>query len=327
MSDPSDRSPPPHTAAKPAAASPDTERLARVIARAGLASRREAERWVQEGRVEVNGVVVWHPGHPVDPARDHVKVDGKPLPPPPPLVYYLLYKPKGTITSREDPDGRKSVIDLVEGLPERVEPVGRLDFNTEGALLLTNDGDLAHALTHPARGVPKRYLAKVWRTPTEKTLERLRRGVYLEDGRTAPALVRVVDDTEAGNCWLEITVTEGRNHLVRRMLETVGHPCNKLRRESFATISIRGMERGEVRALSAEEVARLRDIAEGKDPALAGHAFKYKKGFARPKAQANKPLSRKKAQRRRLSGRSGGPGGKGGGGRKGSGGPTGGGNG
>lgn len=316
MSAPDDR--PAAPAAPPAASpAPDTERVARVIARAGLASRREAERWVQEGRIEVNGAVVWHPGHPVDAAHDHIKVDGKPLPPPPPLVYYLLYKPKGTITTRDDPDGRKSVIDLIEDLPQRVEPVGRLDFNTEGALLLTNDGDLAHALTHPARGVPKRYLAKVWRTPTERTLERLRRGVHLEDGRTAPALVRVVDDTEAGNCWLEITVTEGRNHLVRRMLETVGHPCNKLRRESFATISIRGMERGEVRGLSAEEVARLRDIAEGKDPSQAGHAFKYKKGFARPKPQVNKPLSKKKSQRRSPTGRSGGGGARGAGGNRG----------
>ncbi len=271
-------------------------RLARVIARSGLTSRRDAEAWIQAGRVEVNGAVVWHPGHPVLPT-DSIRVDGKVLPADPPLVYYLLYKSKGTITGRDDPQGRESVLEACEALPYRVEPVGRLDFNTEGALLLTNDGDLAHVLTHPSSQIPKRYLAKVWRTPSEKTLERLRRGVQLEDGRSGPALVRVVESTDAGNCWVEVTVTEGRNHLVRRMLEAVGHPCNKLRRESFATISLRDMERGELRPLTGEEVARLRDIAKGVDPARAGQTFRYKKGFARPKERPNKPLSQKKASR------------------------------
>lgn len=302
------------------AAAPAKTRLARVIARSGAASRRSAEKVVQDGRVEVNGSVIWHPGHPVDPDRDHIRVDGKPLPKPPPLVYYLLFKPKGTITGRDDPGGRKSVLDLVEDLPHRVEPVGRLDFNTEGALLLTNDGDLAHKLTHPSFGVPKRYMAKVWRTPSERTLNRLRNGVMLEDGRSAPSLVRVAETTDNGNCWLEITVTEGKNRLVRRMLEAVGHPCNKLRRESFATLSIRGMDRGALRPLSAEEVARLQDIASGKDPAKAGHAFRYKKGFARPKSRPNKPLSRKKAARKRVVNIGKGTEGKGGGGKGGGGG-------
>jgi len=297
MSDPRDRRPPAPPASSEPAGVEDSERLARVIARTGFASRREAERIVQDGRVEVNGTVVYHPGQPVDPVNAHIRVDGKPLPRPPPLVYYLLFKPRGTITGRDDPDGRDSVLDLVAQLPQRVEPVGRLDYNTEGALLLTNDGDLAHKLTHPSSLVPKRYLAKVWHTPSDKTLERLRRGVILDDGRTAPAQVRIAESTDTGNCWLEITVTEGRNRLVRRMLEAVGHPCSKLRRDSFATISIRGMERGAVRPLTGEEVSRLQDIAEGKDPAKAGHAFRYKKGFARPQPKPNKPLSRKKAQR------------------------------
>ncbi len=274
----------------------EATRLARVIARSGLTSRREAEEWVQAGRVEVDGQVVHHPGHPVrDPQG--VRVDGKPLPAPPPRVYYLLYKTRGTITSREDPQGRESVLEAVEGLPFRVEPVGRLDYNTEGALLLTNDGDLAHKLTHPSTRVPKRYLAKVWRTPDERTLERLRRGVHLEDGRTAPALVRVAESTDSGNCWLEITVTEGRNHLVRRMLEAVGHPCSKLRRESFATIGLRGLERGQIRALEADEVRRLQELVQGVEPSKAGRSERYKKGFARPKPPPNKPLSRKKARR------------------------------
>lgn len=277
-------------------------RLARAIARSGLTSRREAERWIADGRVDVNGETVFHPGTPVDLEKDLVLVDAKPLPAPPEPVYLLMYKPKGTITGRDDPEGRKSVFDLLD-LPQRVEPVGRLDFQTEGALLLTNDGDLAHALTHPSSKVPKRYLAKVWRTPDDKTLERLRKGVQLEDGRTAPAKVRVLDTTDTGNCWLEITVTEGRNRLVRRMLEAVNHPLSKLRRESFATISIRGMERGDVRPLTGEEIARLEDIAEGKDPSRAGADFRYKKGFARPKPKPNKPLSKKKAQSRSKTGK------------------------
>lgn len=280
--------------------SSDKIRLVRVVARSGLASRREAERMIQDGRAEVNGAVVWHPGHPVDPRHDTIRVDGKPLPRPPRLVYYLLYKPKGTITGRDDPAGRKSVLDLVTDVPERIEPVGRLDFKTEGALILTNDGDLAHKLTHPSSGVPKRYLAKVWRTPTERTLNRLRNGVNLEDGRTAPAKVRVVETTDSTNCWLEITVTEGKNRMIRRMLEQVGHPCNKLRRESFGTLSVRGMERGELRQLTGEEVARLQDIAAGRSPQDAGHDFRYKRGFARPKQRPNKPLSRKKGMRRRV---------------------------
>ncbi len=200
------------------------ERLAKVLARAGVASRREAEKAIEDGRAEVNGVRVYHPGHPVDVTRDELRFDGRPLPKAPPLVYYVMFKPKGTITGRSDPEGRPSVLDLVEHLAERVEPVGRLDMDTEGALLLTNDGDLAHALTHPSKGVPKRYLVKVWKQPSEEKLQRLAKGVQLDDGRTAPCKVRVVSTTEAGNCWVEVTVTEGRNRLVRRMFEAVGHP-------------------------------------------------------------------------------------------------------
>ena len=216
-------------------------------------------------------------------------------------MYFLLYKPRDYITTRDDPEERKSVLDLVAGLPVRVEPVGRLDINTEGALLFTNDGDLAHKLTHPSSQVPKRYLAKVWKVPSEKTLERLRRGVVLDDGRTAPAKVRVAEVTDTGNAWVEITVTEGRNRLIRRMLEAVGHPVSKLRRESFATVSLRTLERGQLRPLTADEVARLRDIAAGIDPMRAGHSSRYRAGFARPKP--GRPTPNYKKKRARLAGR------------------------
>lgn len=259
-----------------------TERLAKVLAARGLASRREAEAMIEAGRVTVNGEVVTHPGHPVDPSGDHVRLDGKKLPAEPRLVYVLLYKPRGYIVSRDDPKGRKSAQSLIEGLPERVEAVGRLDFNTEGALLLTNDGELAHKLAHPSSGVPKRYLAKVYRCPSERTLQRIETGVVLEDGKTGPCKARVVKSTDTGNTWIEITVTEGRNRLVRRLFAAVGHPVAKLRRESFATLSIRGLQPGQSRELTKEEVARLHDLAKGVAPSDAGRKARGQgAGFAK----------------------------------------------
>jgi len=260
----------------------ESRRISKVIARSGLASRREAEGLVEEGRVKVNGEVIHHPGHPVT-EDDRILVDDQPLPQPARYVYYVLNKPRGVITGRNDPEERKSVFDLLKTIPERVEPVGRLDMDTEGVLLLTNDGDLAHKLTHPSMHVPKRYMVKVWREPDEKTLNRLRSGIRLEDGRTAPCKIRVVERTDSGNAWLEVTVTEGRNRLIRRMLEHVNHPVSKLRRESFATISARNCERGHVRKLTGEELRRLREIAEGVSPHRAGQKTRYKKGYAKPK--------------------------------------------
>ncbi|MSQ03897.1 MAG: rRNA pseudouridine synthase [Myxococcales bacterium] len=259
-----------------------TERLAKVLAARGVASRREAEAMVLAGRVRVNGAVATRPGQPVDPEKDAIRIDDGALPTAPRLVYYVLYKPKGYIVSRADPNARNSVMELLPELPERVEPVGRLDINTEGALLLTNDGDLAHRLTHPSTGVPKRYLAKVYRTPSDRTVARLEAGIQLDDGRTAPAKVRVVSSTDKENAWVEITVTEGRNRLIRRMFAEVGHPVAKLVRQSFATITIRGLDRGGFRALAADEVDRLREIGGGTPPAAAGNRGKSKKfGFAK----------------------------------------------
>jgi len=266
--------------------------LARLIAARGIASRRKAEQLIADGKVTVNGEPANHPAFEVDPERDQIRIDGDLLPPAPPPLYYLLFKPRGCITGRDDPQGRKSVFDLVE-LPHRVEPVGRLDFDTEGALLLTNDGGLAHALTHPSRKVPKRYVVKVWKRPTDRDLDNIRQGrIFLEDGRVPPCLVRVVDDTDTGNTWLEITVTEGRNRLIRRLFEQIGHPVSKLRRETFATISVRGMERGQVRPLTGDEVRRLQDLADGRTPERAGK-LRYKEGFARPKPKKPRHGKRK----------------------------------
>jgi 23S rRNA pseudouridine2605 synthase len=274
-----------------------TERIAKVISRAGRASRRAAEKMVEDGLVTVNGETIFHPGHPVRPRKDVITVDGERLAEPPPRQYFVAFKPRGLLTTREDPQGRPTVQKLVEHLPFRLEPVGRLDMDTEGVLLFTNDGELAHGLTHPSNQVPRRYLAKVWKRPDAKKMARIKRGIKLDDGFTGPCKVRVVEETDTGNCWIEITVTEGRNRLIRRLFEAIGHPVSKLRRESFGTVSLRGLERGQVRALSGEEVDRLYDIVEGKDPRKAGQGGKYRKGFAKPKPKPNKPLSKKKRAR------------------------------
>ena len=273
-------------------------RIAKLIANRGLASRREAEAWIREGRVRVNGNVLDNPGTLVDPDTDHIRVNGKALPDPQDHVYFLMYKPRGTITSRKDPEGRKSVIDLLGDIETRIEPVGRLDFDTEGALIFTNDGELAHKLTHPSTKVPKRYVAKVWRTPNDRALERLRKGVHLEDGKTAPCKVRVLESTEGGNARVELTVIEGRNRLIRRMMQAVNHPVSKLRRESFATLSVRDMERGQVRRLTPEEVRRLRDLAAGRSPKVAGRVRK-RKGFA--VAKPKKKRHGKRTPRKRVA--------------------------
>jgi pseudouridine synthase len=270
--------------------------LGRLLAARGVASRRKAEDLIFKGLVTVDGVVIRHPAHIVVPDEVEVHVDGKALPDAPPPQYYLVYKPKGCITGRDDPQGRKSIFDVVENLPHRVEPVGRLDFDTEGALLLTNDGPLAHALTHPSRKVPKRYRVKMWKTPSEKMLTKIRKGqIFLEDGQVPPCKVRVVEQTDTQNAWVEITVTEGRNRLIRRLFSQIGHPVSKLRRESFATISIRDMVRGQVRPLTSEEIRRLRDLAEGRKPVSAGKLV-YKKGYAKPKARKVRPNQSRRKQ-------------------------------
>jgi len=284
--------------------SPDTtqhDRLARFIARSGLASRRSAERLVREGAATVNGHIERDPGFEIEPGADVIRFQGRTVEGSRNLIYQLLFKPRGTITSREDPEGRKGVHELLPRLSDRVEPVGRLDFNTEGALLFTNDGDLAHRLTHPSYHIPRRYLAKVYRTPTEVTLNKIRKGIRLEDGRTVPALCRVLESTDTGNAWIEITVYEGRHHLIRRLFAALGHPVSKLRRDSFATLPIRGLERGESRPLTHAEVERLRELTAEKGDTGRVQTKGRKKGWARPTVDRDKgkPLSKAKLRKRR----------------------------
>jgi pseudouridine synthase len=236
-------------------------RLAKLIAQRGVASRREAEELIRQGLVTVNGetAVVTTPA---DPDADVVHVRGEPLPAEPEKTYVLLNKPRGYITARRDPGGRKSVLSLVSHLSVRVEPVGRLDYDTEGALLLTNDGELAHRLAHPSSEVPKVYRTRVEGIPGAAALKAIVEGVPLDDGLTAPARVRVIEVTPYGDAWLEITVTEGRNRLIRRMMRQVGHPVHELRRESIAGVQLDGLELGQSRELASSEVERLRIAAK-----------------------------------------------------------------
>jgi len=237
--------------AEPAGEGRPGERLQKVLARCGVGSRRACEELIEAGRVRVNGAVALL-GQRIDAERDRVEVDGHALGTASGSVYYLLNKPGGVVTTAADPQGRPTAVALVPRLP-RVFPVGRLDADTEGLLLLTNDGGLAHRLTHPSFGVEKEYLAEVQGVPSPHALRRLRQGVELEDGRTAPARVGRV-----GQRGLRITVHEGRNRQVRRMCEAVGHPVVRLHRSRYAGLGLAGLAPGEWRELSADELAELR---------------------------------------------------------------------
>ncbi len=234
----------------------DTDmRLNAYLARAGVASRRGAEELIRAGRVRVNGEVAGLATF-VE-ATDRVELDGRPLAPEP-LAYVLLHKPAGVVTTASDPHGRPTVVELVD-LPQRVVPVGRLDADTTGALLLTNDGPLSHRLMHPRYEVDKVYEADVEGEPDDAALRRLAEGVELEDGRTAPARVR-----RLGPSRLELTLHEGRKHQVKRMCEAVGHPVRRLHRRGYAGLTLAGVEPGKSRELTTAEVAALRAATESK---------------------------------------------------------------
>lgn len=237
------------------------ERLHKYMARAGVASRRQSEEMISRGLVKVNGKTITTPGLKIDPARDRVEVGGQVLKKPERKVYILLYKPTGFVTTVSDPGGRRKVTDLLRGVKQRVYPVGRLDYDTEGLLLLTNDGVLAYALTHPSHEVPKTYIARLAGIPSPDKLAALARGVKLEDGPTAPARVRLTGVKE-GDGIVQITVHEGRNRQVRRMCEHIGHPVNQLRRVSIGPLKLNGMKPGQYRHLLPREVARLKKMAK-----------------------------------------------------------------
>ncbi len=238
------------------------ERLQKLIARSGYCSRRHAEELIREGRVTVNGRVA-RLGDTADPERDHVKIDGRRLRPPEPLRYVLLYKPAGVVTTCEDPEGRTTVVDLVRPrVKERVYPVGRLDYHSEGLILLTNDGELAEKVGHPRYGLVREYLVKVRGDLDEKALRRLRRGTRIEGRHVRPLSVeRVAVTKRAGNTWWRVRVGEGRTHEVRELFFRAGHRVQRLKRVAIGPLRDDALAPGEFRELAREEVAALRRAA------------------------------------------------------------------
>ncbi len=238
------------------------QRLHKIIAAAGLASRRKAELLIQQGRVTVNGQVVVKLGAKAVPGRDHIKVDGKPVHDTFRKVYILLNKPRRVISSIYDPQGRVKVTDLVD-IKERIYPVGRLDYDTEGLILLTNDGEFSNIVTAACTHMPKVYRVKVKGAPEEGIIERLREGIRLKKGMRL-ARCRVVPIKEGTNTWYEVTLFQGINRQIREMFEAVGHPVLKLRRIRIGFLSDQGLETGRYRFLTAREIARVLRLSEKK---------------------------------------------------------------
>jgi 23S rRNA pseudouridine2605 synthase len=280
---------------------PKLERLQKILAKAGISSRRKAEELIVGGRVQINGKVVMELGTKADPARDHVRVDGKLLQGPERIRYFVLNKPKGFVTTVSDPEGRPTVMQFFAGEHERLYPVGRLDYLSEGLLLVTNDGELANKLTKAASGVEKTYLVKVAGQPTEDMLDVLRGGVVIERGRpgentgrvrTAPAKIRQV--RQGDNPWYEVIIIEGRNRELRKMFEEIGHHVEKIRRVGYGPLVL-DLEPGKLRELEAEEVHLLhmaaagklkkksgKSLAAGQLPTVAGKTVRYKKADGKP---------------------------------------------
>jgi 23S rRNA pseudouridine2605 synthase len=267
-------------------------RLQKIIAQAGIVSRRKAEELILDGRVQVNGQTVTELGTKADPERDHIRVDGKLLHGAQQHRYLMLNKPKGYVTTASDPEGRPTVMKFVERAGVRVFPVGRLDYQSEGLLLMTNDGELANALTRAAAKVEKVYLVKVSGKPSEAGLDQLRSGVMIERGKpgsregrvmTAPADIKLMRNGE--NPWYEVTLVEGRNREIRKMFEEIGHHVEKIRRVGYGPLVL-DVTTGEVRELSLDEVEALRKAVRPKSGkaakaigAIAAAPKKRSRGF------------------------------------------------
>ncbi|MDO5067236.1 MAG: pseudouridine synthase [Propionibacteriaceae bacterium] len=236
-------------------------RLQKVLAQAGIASRRASEILIDEGRVEVNGKVVTEQGRRVNPERDTIRVDGARIPPPRRHQYLVLNKPRGVVSTMEDPEGRRCLTDLLPARTSRLFHVGRLDTDTEGLILLTNDGEFANRMAHPRFQVPKTYLAEVVGLVEPRTLRRLEKGLRLDDGPVRPDKVKLVSRSESRSL-LSITLHEGRNRIVRRMMDAVGHPVDRLARTGIGPVRLGQLAIGTLRELTREELGALLDLVE-----------------------------------------------------------------
>jgi 23S rRNA pseudouridine2605 synthase len=240
------------------------ERLQKVLAHAGVASRRKCEELIEQGRVKVNGEVITNLGTKVDATQDKIEVDQQVIQAER-LTYYLFHKPTGYITSVTDPHGRKVVMEFFQNIEARIYPVGRLDRDTSGLLILTNDGELAHKLMHPSFLIDKVYLATVQGVPTEGQLNQLRQGIQLNDGMTSPAEVELIQQglnkRNRSESVLRMTIHEGRNRQVRRMCQAIGHRVIKLHREKYGFLTLKGLHKGEFRELTADEVKHIKKLS------------------------------------------------------------------
>jgi 23S rRNA pseudouridine2605 synthase len=234
------------------------QRLQKILSEAGIASRRKTEELIREGRVTINGRIA-QIGEKADLGQDSIKVDGHRIFSKKAHTYLLLNKPKGFVTTTEDPEGRPVVLDLLKKEENRLFPVGRLDFDAEGFLLLTNDGELAHRLTHPSFHVPRKYWVKVKGKPTKEEIQKLSRRIYLEDGPTAPCQVSRLRETQ-GNLWVEMILYEGRNRQIKRMWQRLGYPVLKLERVGFAGLALGKLKVGEYRSLRPREIEKLKAL-------------------------------------------------------------------
>ncbi|MCI5680239.1 MAG: rRNA pseudouridine synthase [Bacteroidales bacterium] len=238
------------------------ERLQKYLAEAGVASRRKAEELIAQGKVKVNGKVVTQMGMKIDPAKDEVTyLDKKVTTKDTKMVYIMLYKPEGYVTTAKEQFGRPAVMDLIKGVKERIFPVGRLDYDTSGLLLLTNDGDLTYNLTHPKHDVDKTYIAKLYGIPDEGALQKFRRGVVIDGKRTKPAKIQVIDKDKDGRfCTAEIIIHEGRNRQVRKMCEAIKHPVAQLKRVATGDLKLGDLQKGKYRHLTEKEIKYLKKL-------------------------------------------------------------------
>ncbi len=237
------------------------ERLQKIIANAGITSRRSAEKLIDSGKVSLNGKVITTLGVKADPSKDKIRINGKLLSHSDAKLYILLNKPSGYITSLKDPEGRPTVMDLLKKIRQRVYPVGRLDYDTEGLLIITNDGEFANILMHPRHKVQKTYMVKIKGQISEKSIKHLTEGVHIDGRKTAPVAIKKKGLREK-NSWIEISLQEGRNRQIKRMLEVLRYRVLKLKRTSYGSLNVRGVPLGAYRLLNRFEVAHLKKATE-----------------------------------------------------------------